>query len=522
MSLNLPAGSGTASMWAILCNKGSAADDVLKTLSIEVNGLPANIELSVNGVVWPNRQKSFAQGTVLQNLTVTATGYNITPANIPSVTMDEDKTLIFEAVETGDDPFLSIVVNGIPVGYEVAANNIVWPGNQKSFPLRTVLENLVVTVEDYDISPPLVEQVVLDGNKTLTFTGTNQGFFHIDDEWETVNGGGIDATVIRNGNTLTAIPGSSGDHGCWTALKLHDGIVGSLKCMLHQGIIGVLKVGQDVGGHNAFSYSAYTESNGGIAAAAFLNTENSRYVTLPGYAWPRLIEIEFTLNEVIWYHGDTRTEWFRMERLSDDYYIGAGVFEKIENIKRKGFIADLPPVVEPLPGFSFLAIDEQDFSDTLINTNNVWTVGGASGMGRPNKRMPQNSVVAFQFDANSAGSQVQIKGGDDWFADEKITLAVDDNGVAIVIVRDILTENLPVQPTPGQYIGMVFLEEDLPNEEARVRVSILDNAGNEVYGKDYFPRYVGFDGNSLQFNIYQGDGEIAYPQGIGLLDYLTP
>ncbi|WP_144009360.1 hypothetical protein [Pedobacter nyackensis] len=171
MSLNLPEGSNTASMWTILCSKGKAADDILKMLTLEVNGLPANIEVSVNDVVWPNRQKSFAEGTVLQNLMVTAIGYSITPTNIPSVTMDADKTLTFEAVEMGDDPILSIVVNGIPETYEVVANGIVWPGKQKSFPFGTVLENLVVTVEGYDINPPVVEQVVLDGNKTLTFTG---------------------------------------------------------------------------------------------------------------------------------------------------------------------------------------------------------------------------------------------------------------------------------------------------------------------------------------------------------------
>jgi hypothetical protein len=104
MSLNLPEGSGIASMWVILCSKGKTADEVLKMLTLQVNGLPVNIEVSVNDVVWPNRQKSFTEGTVLQNLAVTATGYSITPANIPSVIMDEDKTLTFEAVEIGYDP----------------------------------------------------------------------------------------------------------------------------------------------------------------------------------------------------------------------------------------------------------------------------------------------------------------------------------------------------------------------------------------------------------------------------------
>lgn len=521
MSVNLPQGSGIASMWAILCSKGKAAEDVLKVLTLNVNGLPANVEVAVNGVVWPNRQKAFAPGTVLQNLAVTSTGYSITPANVPNVTMDEDKSLIFEAVETGDDPFLTIVVNGIVGPYDVAANNVLWPNNQKSFPLRTVLENFVVTVEDYDISPSILEQVVVDEDKTLTFTGVSQGFSHIDIEWEPSNGGHLNVDVFRDGNTLTAIPGSSGDRACWTDLKLHDGNVGSIKCMLHQGIIGILKNTEVVGGHNTFAYSVLTETDGRIVAAVFLNTDKSQYVSLPGYVWPRLIEIEFTLTEVIWYHGDARTEWLRIDRLSDEYYIGAGVYEKVENIRQKGFISDLQPVLEPLPGFSFLTIDASDFSNTLINTDNIWTVNGASGRGRPNKRMPQNSVVAVQFNSNSVGSQVQIKGSDDWFADEKITLEVDENGVTTVIVRDVLTENLPVQPSPGQYIGMTFLEDGLPNDEAKVRVSILDNAGGEVYGKDYFPKYVGFNNNSIQFNIYQNDGEIAYPQGIGLEDYLV-
>jgi beta-glucanase (GH16 family) len=97
MSLNLLEDSGTTSMWAILCNERKVADDVRKILTLDINGLPENVEVKVNGVVWPNREKSFSVGTILSSITPTIDGWVLDPLSINDVVMDIDRTLTFNA-----------------------------------------------------------------------------------------------------------------------------------------------------------------------------------------------------------------------------------------------------------------------------------------------------------------------------------------------------------------------------------------------------------------------------------------
>lgn len=186
----------TAGAWAIMSSKGKAGDDVQKILTLNINGLPESVAVAVNGVVWPNRSKAFPEGTVLQNLVVTATGYTITPPSVPSVTMDADKTLNFDAVAIVD-PVLTIVVNGLDDAYEVAVDNVVWPDNKKAFPYGTVLTYVTPTIDGWVLNPLSVAEVLMDGNKTLTFAATKvePGF------------------VLLNGASRAALPGT------WTKLS---------------------------------------------------------------------------------------------------------------------------------------------------------------------------------------------------------------------------------------------------------------------------------------------------------------
>lgn len=78
-----------------------------------VNGLPEDYEIAFNDEVWPNNQKEFLSGTVLADITPSATGYSFIPA-FQNVTMDMDRTLVFEAVAVDENymtGFTQLILN---------------------------------------------------------------------------------------------------------------------------------------------------------------------------------------------------------------------------------------------------------------------------------------------------------------------------------------------------------------------------------------------------------------------------
>lgn len=108
---------------------------------------------------------------------------------------------------------LTIVVNGLDDEYEVAVNDEVWPNNKKSFLAGTILQNLIITVVGYDIDPPIVAEVVMDANKTLTFEATamppgfiqsskimftSDGQYREDVNWNTIEQGVTNSALINN------------------------------------------------------------------------------------------------------------------------------------------------------------------------------------------------------------------------------------------------------------------------------------------------------------------------------------
>lgn len=87
---------GTTLVWA-------AVEDTDPYLTIDITGVDDDYEVAVDDVVWPLNRKSFPSGTILDNLTVTVSGYTIVPGTIDNVLITGNTTLYFTAtpVETG-------------------------------------------------------------------------------------------------------------------------------------------------------------------------------------------------------------------------------------------------------------------------------------------------------------------------------------------------------------------------------------------------------------------------------------
>lgn len=174
-------------------------------------------------------------------------------------------------------------------------------------------------------------------------------------------------------------------------------------------------------------------------------------------------------------------------------------------------------------GYSFLTINAQALNDEMVNEDNIWRIPSREygGQGWPLKAAPEGGIVAMLYTADSKYIDIDLKGNNsapDFFGAPAITLTCNSTGVVVVVVRDILTEDLPTQPTDGQYLAITYVEAGLPDDEAKVRISILDEDAIEVYGKDYFPKFLG-ENNYIQFSIGQTSTRLSYPQGLNLTNY---
>lgn len=317
--------------------------------------------------------------------------------------------IISSSIPKGGEPpvqaFLTIVVNGLDEDYQVVVNGVEWVDHKKEFPIGTVLENLRVRVEDYDLDPTFVDQVIIDSNKTLTFEATSQGFSHLDDEWEDDNGGHLESNLTRTGNSLFIVPSSVNNHIAWAGAEMFmaDGNA-SLKFELHEGMIGVLKDGESVGGQNNFAYGVKTDGAQIVATTWLGDPANDNYIPLAGYTHPIIIEMEFTPTEVVWYHGDgvDRLEWFRYERLDFDYYVGAEVYTSIENIKQKGFTTSTVP--SPLlDGFSYIDLPSDKWTEDPAN---VYTqIVGGDLQDLPFEII-DDGVILYRYAAANVGNYV--------------------------------------------------------------------------------------------------------------------
>ena len=91
------------------------------TLTINITGLPENYEVKYDNQVWPDNQKSFIAGTVIENLTPNAIGYTFNPGVVANLVMDQDRTLNFTATAVASNllpGFKRIVPNQEAFAYE--------------------------------------------------------------------------------------------------------------------------------------------------------------------------------------------------------------------------------------------------------------------------------------------------------------------------------------------------------------------------------------------------------------------
>lgn len=96
------------------------------TLTLNITGLPTDVPVTVNGEAWENRQKSFASGTVIPNLTPVASGYSLDPASVASVTVDSSKTLNFTATEVDPGDLVPVTALQLNTNINITENNFAY------------------------------------------------------------------------------------------------------------------------------------------------------------------------------------------------------------------------------------------------------------------------------------------------------------------------------------------------------------------------------------------------------------
>lgn len=144
------------------------------TLTVQVNGV-STYTVYVNGAPIVGNTITVNEGTVLSNITVVRTGYNISPASVPSVTMNQNQTLVFTATEIPviyPDRILTVVVNGLHEPYQIFIDGQEQTG-PLMFPHGTILDDIrIEEIEGYTIVPVEFDDIVMDQNRTVTFTAT--------------------------------------------------------------------------------------------------------------------------------------------------------------------------------------------------------------------------------------------------------------------------------------------------------------------------------------------------------------
>lgn len=67
---------------------------------------------------------------------------------------------------------LTVEITGLPEEYEVAFNDEIWVNNEKSFPIGTILDNIVPSAIGYTFTPSSRGPITMDSDKTISFAAT--------------------------------------------------------------------------------------------------------------------------------------------------------------------------------------------------------------------------------------------------------------------------------------------------------------------------------------------------------------
>jgi hypothetical protein len=189
-------------------------------------------------------------------------------------------------------------------------------------------------------------------------------------------------------------------------------------------------------------------------------------------------------------------------------------------IATHGMLAKRPTITSGsnlLPGYTYADLAHNYINGPLINTSNVWTPSEVSEYGIISyintSYVGVNNALAFKYTTNTKHVSFELSAWDDFFGGEILIIEVRTDGVVEVRLRDISTEELPVQPAIGQFVRLKRLTDQV-DDYTTFRVSIVDASENEIYGKDYVVRYAGSVTESrFRFQMpLSPSGEIAYPQ----------
>lgn len=264
--------------------------------------------------------KSFVPGRPINGITgfVEGNGYWI----VPKQNMDKTAILCPPVPDCVDDGMftLTIAVTGVPDPIVYTVNGEVWDNGQRAFPAGTVIEDVVLTIPGYTITPISVSDVLMDMDKTITFDAVAEdaGFDPIDSEWNSGSGGEL-SNASRTSNDLFLVDQGSGGYG-FTSLKLAPGEVGKVKCRLSS--FGLFLYPDSRPNENPIENStpyAMLHSGNKIKCLSFPSSPGGTYAEFTGYpdGTPVLVEMELTADECIFYAGDSRTELHRIDRTSD-------------------------------------------------------------------------------------------------------------------------------------------------------------------------------------------------------------
>lgn len=143
-------------------------------LTVQVNGT-TGYTVYVNGAAISGSSIEVNEGTILNSVIVVKPGFNISPDSFDDIVMDQNRTLTFQATEIPvvfPDRNLTIVVNGLSEPYRLIIDGQVHTGNVLTFAHGTILDDVKIEVEGYNVSPVEFDGIVMDQSRTITFIAT--------------------------------------------------------------------------------------------------------------------------------------------------------------------------------------------------------------------------------------------------------------------------------------------------------------------------------------------------------------
>ncbi len=189
-------------------------------------------------------------------------------------------------------------------------------------------------------------------------------------------------------------------------------------------------------------------------------------------------------------------------------------------IAGNNFISAVGGDTSLIDGNDYLDLSVLTGTPPLEPTNNTWKItGDGFGQGQPGKRLAVGGHIAFIYQANSANTKMSVNYVAGSLGNFKaIDIEVNVEGVLRVVdTRDTIDEDLPTQPTTGQFVDLERVSG--ATTPSTFRVSIIDtDRTTVVYFKDYVVTSTPVADCSVEYDTAGGSAVINKPQGRGLTD----